>query len=42
MCSSDLIIEAILKYPRPAPVIKERDEDGGGSVSSMMRMAVAP
>ena len=29
------IIEAILKYPCPAHIIKERDEDGGGSVSSM-------
>jgi hypothetical protein len=30
------VIEATLKYSHPAPVIKERDEDGGGSVSSVM------
>ena len=29
------VIEAILKYPCPAPIIKEHDEDGGGSVSSV-------
>ena len=30
------VIEAILKYLRPAPIIKECDEDGGGSMSSVM------